>query len=987
MSTSQTLLLQAQKDLKAKAFAGAQSKAHSVIKAEPLNSAAWHILGLVSIEEHNFEEAIGYFQKAVSTAPKAIYYFNLGIALRRVDRFLESIEAYEACVKLDPKMVRAWGNLGNAYRIDNQTSKALYSYQKCLELEPESSITHYNMGILYHLSDQYDDAIKSYRRAIKYNPNNAKAHCNLGTAYSKLRRFEKSLRYYEKALEIDANLFDAYNNYGGTLLELERYKEAEKKLRQALKIRPASAVTLRNITLCKTYDSLEDNDALYIQKLLKKPNLSDADKIHLYFGLGKIAKDAKNNDKAFQYYKSGNDLNFKLFPFNIFSLQDYTRNIIKTFNETFILNHQNKAKSKVQPLLIIGPPRSGKSLLEKILVTHSEVGGAGEVGLSGFASKSGPRSDQDPKPQVFPDWVSQISQDDIKSFVDGYENKIQRDTPFRRYLIDTMPGNAYYIGLFAMLFPQVKIIMMEREPLDLNLRMYFKYFVNKHYYAYNLKTLGQYHRIFESMMNHWSEVLPDQTHRISYESLVKNPKEVLAGVCEFLDIDNSGCQIEDTLHHKEIGFHKEFESYLEPLKEGLSFNPGTDEVRIAQILKEATDIHKLQKYEEAAKLYRYVLQLEPDNPIPIHLLGVIAFETGRGEKAIELIEHALKLNPHYIQAHQNLANILKQRGQEREALEHEQKAYTLSLNLHSKLNKKLSEEDRQVLHDALLKRMSVIKEVDKKILFQGKSQSSSETIISEKTPENHFKNLSYGSYRASGTKEHQVSRLNSWHFLYKHQALVEQIFNHPKDEVRILDIGCASGYFRRIIEGNVSPTDTKKLFYWGVDASVHLLERATYQETHIESGAAGQYMPSAYLIHDVKSGLPFKDNFFDMVVNFEMIEYLPFPLAVQLVHEMYRVLSAQGMLYLSTTISNRDRQDLSHNQLTDLFSKKGFEIRHEYSGQSDLKSVMKAVPEKFKPLVDQLAAYHPPGMVSAMLAPLYSEVANQKVYYLYKPAD
>lgn len=982
MPSTTQLLEQAQRCLKQKAFANAQSKAHSVVKLEPNNSAAWHILGLISIEENNFQEAIGFFKKAVASSPKAIYYFNLGVAFRRLGQIESAIEAYRASVELEPGMVRAWGNLGNAYRSVNDYEKALACYKKCIELEPSNSIVHYNMGILYQLGEHIDEAIKAYRRAVKYNPDNAKAYCNLGTLYAKLRRFQKAISYYKQAIEIDPYLFDGYNNYGSALIELGQTDKAQSYLRKALKLNPASATTLRSITLCKTYSQIDDADAQYIRKLLEDPNLSEHHRMHLYFGLGKIYKDANSPEKAFYYYQKANAIHYKLHPFNIYSLLDYTKSIMSMFDQNFIHLNQNKQSPKLTPLVIVGQPRSGKSLLEQILKTHPEIGGGGEVGLAEFVQIRA----QQGKNQPYPEWCMTITEDDVVSIVEQYENKMMLDTPMKQYLIDTMPGNAYYCGLFAILFPEVKIIYMDRDPKDVCLAMFFKYFANKHYYSYQLKTLGEYARVFEMMMSHWQKVLGNQILKVNYEDLVKQPKTVVKKVCKFLQIENE-CQLPTDIYHEEVGLHRPYQQFLEPLEKGLTFDPTTNRNQVIETLKLASQKHQNKAYEEAAKLYRYVLTISPDNPIAIHLLGVVAFETHREEKAIELIKQAIELNPDYMQAHQNLAIIYRHMGDETNATIHEKIAADISHRIYTQRNKTLTNAHRDMLISVLNKPLKIVKEHERKMLLEGIGSSQESPSMMTRSWDWYFKDLSYGSYRLGGTLEEPLWRLRTWHYLFKNLAVIKQLFNHEKDTLKILDVGCAKAFFRRFVEGNVSPDDDKQLFYWGVDVRRDMLESALTDTTHVSSGAAGNFMPSAYLAHDVANGLPFRDESFDVTVCFEVLKYLPIHVGMQLLYEMHRTLSANGMLYLSTTFDKTQKSymaSMPFDELKQILIGKGFILLGEYGAQAMPEPILDLASKDNPDMVEKLCRYHPPGMVAAMLTPLYPQASTTRVFHLMK---
>lgn len=979
MATMQQILQAAQEDLRRKDFTEASEKAHTVIKAEPMNSVAWHILGLSALQQDRYQEAVGYLKKAIQGQSKPLYHFNLGLAFKRLGQINEAIDAYRECLKKDPKLIRAWSNLGNAYRTQDRNYEAERCYKKAIDLEPDNALAHFNLGILYHLEKRYDDAIRAYRRTIKYDPSNAKAFSHLGTLYSKLGRYQKSLHYYQKAIELDPYYFEAYNHYGGSLIELGRLEEAETQLRKALKLRPKSANTLRNITLCKTYHDEKDKDALYILKLMESPSLSQEDKVHLHFALGKIYHQSKAYEKAFHHYQKGNEIHYRLNPFNIYGLQDYVEDIKQLFDESFVLTHKNLCHPKLQPIIIVGPPRSGKSLLESLLSQHPDILAAGELGLSEFASSVELNDEQ----VSFPQWVQAIDKDLATTIVQRYENKVLLDNPGKVIFIDTMPGNAFYLGLFVMLYPNAKIISMERNLEDLGVSMYFKYFINRHFYSYDLTTLGQFLKVHEDLMAHWDKVLMGHVHKVSYEHMVAHPQETLHKLLAELNLDSSQTQSSITVHHEEVGIASHYRSSLKPFQEGLSFDPTSNKERIYHVLSQATEKHKQEQLDEADKLYRYVLQLEPDNPVATHLIGVVAFDKGNAQEGIKWIHKAIALNPDYAQAHHNLAAIYQQQGDLDNAQHHYELAQRLIKAKDIETFKSLTQTQGQHLKSAFLRDFPLVKQFEKKLLYRGESPAKETRFI----PKSVCKDLSYGAYRRGGTVERPIEHSESWHELFKYLNLVESLYQSTSSMLNVLDIDCGQALLRRFIEGNASMNESKEIYYWGLDSNPQALEKATTEITSIESGAAGNFCPTAYLIHDCTQSLPYCDEFFDLVVYFEKLQHHSLKSGVQLIHEMDRVLKFGGTMVLSLTQGQTQPGTLGHlglDKLLEMLTEKDLELVETLGCLIPANLLMKGLKPDHKELVSQLLRIHPKELIAAMFAPLYPDLSTTKVLVLKK---
>ena len=976
---TQQLLQAAQEDLRRKSYEEASEKAHTVIKTEPMNSVAWHILGLSAMQQDRYQEAVGYLKKAIQGQAKALYYFNLGLAFKRLGQINEAIDAYRDCLKKDPKLIRAWSNLGNAYRVQERNYEAERCYKKAIDLEPDNALAHFNLGILYHLDKRYDDAIKAYRRTIKYDPSHAKALSHLGTLYSKLGRYQKSLHYYEKSIELDPYQFEAYNHYGSALIELNRIEEAEIQLRKALKLKPKSAVTLRNITLCKTYHDSKDKDALYILKLLESPNLSQEDKVHLYFGLGKIYHESKAFEKAFSYYKKGNELHYRLNPFNIYGLQDYVEDIKKTFDESFVLTHKNLTQPKLQPIFVVGCPRSGKTLVEALLSQHPDVLGAGEIGISEFASKV----TLDHGEGAYPQWVAALDKEKATQLVQSYENKVLLDNPGKVIFVDTMPGNVFYLGLLAILYPNAKIIAVDRQTDDLGLAMYFKYFVNRHFYSYDLTALGQYLQIYKDLMAHWDKILMGQIHKVSYEKMVAQPEQTAKELLTLLNLDTSDITFDVKVHQHEVGFSKPYQGELKPFYESLQFDPNSNKERIYHVLSQATEKHKQEQLDEADKLYRYVLQLEGDNPVATHLVGVVAFDKGNTQEAIQWIHKAIELNPEYAQAHHNLAAIYQQLGDMEKAQHHYELTQKLLKAKDIEKYKLLTQEQGEHLKSAFLRDFPLVKQFEKKLLYKGDCDKPDARYL----PKQICKDLSYGSYRVGGTEERPIEHSESWHELFKHLNLVESLFQAPDSALHVLDIDCGQALLRRFIEGNASLDEDKAIYYWGLDSHQQALEKATTELTAIDSGAAGNFCPTAYLIHDCAQGLPYCDDFFDVVVHFEKLQHHTLKSGVQLIHEMHRVLKPGGSLVISMTLGQTQADTLGQlglDKILSLLTDKDLELVETLGGAVSANVLMKHLKPAHKDSVEQLLRIHPKELVAAMFAPLYPELSASKVFVLKK---
>lgn len=253
----------------------------------------------------------------------------------------------------------------------------------------------------------------------------------------------------------------------------------------------------------------------------------------------------------------------------------------------------------------------------------------------------------------------------------------------------------------------------------------------------------------------------------------------------------------------------------------------------------------------------------------------------------------------------------------------------------------------------------------------------------------YFTDLSFGSYTPLADKQRRIGRDRVWHFAFKNLAIVRRILAYPDQQVRILDIGCSTGYFRRFLEGNVPARERKTLYYWGLDIREDALRSATIDTSSIESGAAGNRTPSAFVAHDAGDSLPFEPDSFDFVLNFEMIKYLPLGVGQHLLAESRRVMRPGAMLALSMPTSfEYYRQTkpgymtaLEPNEVIDVLEQSGLAVENVCGSQTQFAFLKDAIEAKHLHAFHDLLAYHPPEIVAAIFAPLYPEYSTGLTYF------
>ena len=320
------------------------------------------------------------------------------------------------------------------------------------------------------------------------------------------------------------------------------------------------------------------------KNILHNESLLQSDFIN--FALGKIYDDCEEWDKAFSYFHNGNKLvsRFKRFP-----QDDDQRNVDKRityFNSERIKNLNDFGVSQKLPILIIGMPRSGTTLVEDIMARHSKVGAAGEVSFWREADNNVFGSKLDFDKNVF-----QLTKDTVGGIADNYVKKLKShahgDESYE-YITDKMPHNFLWLGLIAGLFPDMPIIHCKRDPMDNCLSIYFQYFEAEHAYAYELKNLGFHYKQYERLMAHWHGVLPGRILDVNYEDVVADPEYWTRKMIKHVGLEwEDGCleqqdtgrtvktasiwQVRQPIYKTSVQRWKNYEKHLGPLKEALGY--------------------------------------------------------------------------------------------------------------------------------------------------------------------------------------------------------------------------------------------------------------------------------------------------------------------------------------------------------------------------------------------------------------------------------
>lgn len=199
-----------------------------ILKINPKHSNTLSLYGLILSDLNQKERALLYLKKAIKIQPKSVYYYNLGVGLKKCNRTEDAIKVFEQAIILKPDNYNAYNNLGLIFNEQGKLNEAISMFDEAIKINPNFSETYYNLGIVYTFLNQNDEAKKMYEKTISLNPNDLRAYNNLSLILGKENQIEEAIKVCEKILSIDSNYLKAYLNLYSFYLKQEKLEEALK---------------------------------------------------------------------------------------------------------------------------------------------------------------------------------------------------------------------------------------------------------------------------------------------------------------------------------------------------------------------------------------------------------------------------------------------------------------------------------------------------------------------------------------------------------------------------------------------------------------------------------------------------------------------------------------------------------------------------------------------------------------------------------------
>ena len=466
----------------------AEEVARKAIKIDPTNSETWLNLARSLAYKKEFKESQDSYIKHTQLSPNSSTGFcELAAVFNASGNFVSAVKAAESATTLNPHSAKAYNSLGVAeFSLGNleNARRSFFTANKINQNDPQISA---NLSSVYYAQGLHTKAIKILEDIMELDPNNKFVILTLGIYFSEIGEKKKSLYHFKKLLELDENNIDGY--YG--LASSGTICLTEKQIERMIKLAESSSILLR-------------------------------DRMKLNFGIGYQLDLQKNYDRAFSFFKKANELvredNTNVYnKYDCLKQEELFKEIKSNFTEGFFKDREDYGLITDRLIFIIGMPRSGTSLIEKIVGSHRDVFGAGEreeisKAVNNLAANCG-------KKDQYAKCASLLDKRAIRKAAEYYLESLTRTTN-SQFVCDKMPLNFIHLGFIYLMFPNAKVIHCKRDFRDIALSCYFQNFSHPYPWSYNFSDIQHYLSIYSDLMNHWKKVLPMDIIETGYEELI-----------------------------------------------------------------------------------------------------------------------------------------------------------------------------------------------------------------------------------------------------------------------------------------------------------------------------------------------------------------------------------------------------------------------------------------------------------------------------------
>ncbi len=557
----------------------AREESQRAVAAAPALAPAWLAYGDLLVDLEKYAEARVAYERARQCDPYARRIEEATAALLAEDRKTAEL-IFRDILKADASHVGAVCGLAAVSLVAGRAADALRLLHHALRQSAHLPLAW--RGLCQALVDlgRLPEAETAVRRLLKIEPENPKNWVLLGNACTRMMRQPEALAAFEEAARLNPGEIRLRLSIGHLHKTLGNRRECEQAYRACLAYDPKFGEAYWSLADLKTY-VFSAGEIAAMQALLQGEAGEDTDQAQLHFALGRAFEQRNNYAAAFQHYAAGNRRRRKTVAFDIRVFENKTRRVRECFYAAFFAERAAVGRGDPAPIFIVGLPRSGSTLVEQILASHSSVEGTFE--LPNVLTIVRELDHGNAQHDAYPESVRGVPHAQFALLGRRYLEETAPLRSGRLHFIDKMPNNFSHVGLIHCMLPNATIIDVRRHPMDACFSTYKQHFAEGQSFSYDLEDLGRYYRCYLGLMDHWDTVLPGKVLHLQYEHLVRDPETHIRRLLAHCRLDfepaclsfhetkrpvrtASAEQVRQPLYASGVGYWKHFESELEPLR-------------------------------------------------------------------------------------------------------------------------------------------------------------------------------------------------------------------------------------------------------------------------------------------------------------------------------------------------------------------------------------------------------------------------------------
>jgi Flp pilus assembly protein TadD len=492
------------------------------------------------------DEALAILEGALETNPNSIAVLAVKTAiLWQQSCYGQAAAACRRILDIEPNNAFYWNSLGLcSSRLEDFPAAAL-ALEKAIDLDTENGSVHHNLAIVYHKQDRIQEAVREYRTALRLCPDNVEIYENLGLLLASLGS-EDAAALFQKGADllgssprkdlliaqaifhrrgdirqaetlvrsaIAGGLVNAASTglLGIILQQLGKFEEAASAFERSVELAPDEPAPFYDIVNAKKITPDDQGLIERIERALNNPRLRSSDRVMLLFALGKAQNDLGSYQRSLESFQSANDLRSELYRLSYDSRREEKKAdwLRERYNSGSLATGTTLGSDSALPVLIVGMPRSGTTLTERVISSHPDVAAGGELPFWA---------------ENFPD-ITEFEAVDFKlaELRDGYLRALQSSGRHALRITDKFPENFWRLGAILAAFPQAKVIHVRRHPVDTCLSLFTTPFLIPPPYVSKKRDLVAAYRTYQRVMDHWRVTLTSsQLLEVDYAELVEN---------------------------------------------------------------------------------------------------------------------------------------------------------------------------------------------------------------------------------------------------------------------------------------------------------------------------------------------------------------------------------------------------------------------------------------------------------------------------------